>query len=272
MTYESLGPEALDYFPCRYGSSKLLFRGPRRRLSGDYVAFLGGIETYGKFVELPFPTMIEHDTGLKSVNLGCANVGVDAYLGDKSLVDICAKAKATVIQVMGAQNMSNRFYAVHSRRNDRFLRASSLLKTIYGEIDFTEFSFTRHLLASLAHAAPAKFAMVENELKEAWVARMDTLLDQIHGKVILLWLADHAPGEGPIETEPMFIDRSMIDRLSGKVSSVVEIIATQEERNEGLDEMVYGALERPAAEEMLGPVVHHRAAELIGNDLKKLLG
>ncbi len=54
MTYMKLGQAALDYYPCRYGASKLLFRGPRRRLQGDYVAFLGGTETYGKFIETPF--------------------------------------------------------------------------------------------------------------------------------------------------------------------------------------------------------------------------
>ena len=54
-----------------------------------------------------------------------------------------------MIQVSGAQNLSNRFHAVHPRRNDRFLRASTLLKTIYRDVDFTEFNFTRHLLTTL---------------------------------------------------------------------------------------------------------------------------
>ncbi|MEZ5723123.1 MAG: DUF6473 family protein [Paracoccaceae bacterium] len=74
--------------------------------------------------------------------------------------------------------MSNRFYAVHPRRNDRFLRASNLLKTIYREVDFTEFNFTRHLLTRLKELSEDKFMMVEQELK-AWVARMKTLVSKI---------------------------------------------------------------------------------------------
>jgi len=272
MTYATLGQPALDYFPCRYGSSKLLFRGPRRRLQGDYVAFLGGIETYGKFNETPFSAMIEHETGVKSVNLGCVNAGVDAFLTDKSLLDICNKAKVTVIQMMGAQNMSNRFYAVHSRRNDRFLRASNLLKTIYREIDFTEFSFTRHMLTTLVQTSPEKFEMVQQELKEAWVARMQSLISSIDGMVVLLWLADHAPGDkgtgGMDDTDPLFIDRAMIDALSEDVAGVVEVVAERREIEDGLDEMIYGAMERHAAEEMLGPVVHRRVCD----DLVKVLG
>lgn len=272
MTYENLGQTALDYFPCRYGTSKLLFRGPRRRLDGEYAVFLGGIETYGKFVEMPFPALVECDTGIKSVNLGCVNAGIDAYLTDNSLVDICAKASVTVIQMMGAQNMSNRFYAVHPRRNDRFLRASSLLQTIFGEVDFTDFNFTRHMLTELSEVAPEKFMLVQNELKDAWVARMQNMIQQINGKVILLWLADHAPVEdqGISTSDPMFIDRRMINSLSAAVSDIIEIVGRPDERQAGLDEMVFAPLEEPAAEDMLGPVVHRRVAAELARSIAAL--
>ena len=275
MNYANLDQESLDYFPCRYGASKQLFRGPRRRLEGDFVAFLGGTETYGKFMETPYPAMIEHETGVRSVNLGCVNAGIDAYFSDKSLLDICSKARATVIQVMGAQNMSNRFYAVHPRRNDRFLKASGLLEKIYPEVDFTDFSFTRHLLATLKDISPEKFTMMEQELKEAWMARMRMMLSQIEGKVVLLWLAGHAPpdadGGDSLMRDPMFVDRAMIQTLTGAVKRTVEIVSTDPERALGLDEMVFGEIERPAAEEMLGPVVHRRTADALVPVLRDLL-
>ena len=221
MTFAKLGQPALDYFPCRYGTSKLLFRGPRRRLEGDFVTFLGGIETYGRYVPTPYPVLVEHETGVRAVNLGCVNAGVDAYLNDRSLLKICANAKAAVIQLFGAQNMSNRFYAVHPRRNDRFLRASKLLTTIFEDVDFTEFNFTRHMLTALADRSAEKFAMVQRELKDAWVARMRLLIEEFHGRVVLLWLADHAPGaagSGAVaEREPLFIDREMMDGLAADV-------------------------------------------------------
>jgi hypothetical protein len=265
MTYATVSQTALDYFPCRYGTSKLLFRGPRRRLQDDYVVFLGGTETFGKFIEMPFSTLTEHETGMKSVNLGCVNAGIDAYITDKSLMGICAKAKVTVIQVMGAQNMSNRFYAVHSRRNDRFLRASTLLNTIYQEVDFTEFNFTGHLLTTLEAKSPEKFRMVRQELQDAWVARMQMMIAQIEGPVILLWLADHEveAGLGQTHAEPMFIEQGMIDAIRPKLADVVSVSATRDEVTAGIDEMIFAEMERPAATEMLGPVVHRRiAAEL----------
>ncbi|MDJ0629744.1 MAG: DUF6473 family protein [Rhodobacter sp.] len=274
MTFAKLGQPALDYFPCRYGRSKLLFRGPRRRLRGDYVTFLGGIETYGRFIPAPFPVLVEHETGVRSVNLGCVNAGVDAYLNDRSLLEICAHSKAAVIQLIGAQNMSNRFYAVHPRRNDRFLRASRQLTKIYDDVDFTEFNFTRHMLTSLAKKSPDRFAIVKRELKDAWVARMRLLMDQIGSKVILLWLADHRPGEdgtGPMpDKDPLFIDRTMIDAVADGAADVVEVVAEPEERRSGLDEMIYGPMDLPAAEEMLGPAVHRRVADRLAPVLRSL--
>ena len=274
MTIGAFGQAGLDYFPCQYGRSKLIFRGPRRRIRDDYAVFLGGIETYGKFIQVPYSTLVEHETGLKSVNLGCANVGVDVYVSDKSLLGICAKAKVTVIQLVGAQNMSNRYYAVHPRRNDRFLHASTLLQTIYDEIDFTDFHFTRHMLVALASAAPEKFVLIEQELKNAWMARMQSLINQIEGKVVLLWLADHTPEQGRkrglAATEPLFVDRAMIDVLSASVSDVIEIVSDPEERREGLNEMVFAPQDRTVAEEMLGPVVHRRVSAALAPVISRL--
>jgi hypothetical protein len=270
----NLGQPALDYFPCRYGASRLLFRGPRRRLQGDYIAFLGGAETYGKFIETPFPALIEHEIGVRSVNLGCVNAGVDVYGSDRTLIDICGKARVTVIQIVGAQNMSNRFYAVHPRRNDRFLRASSSLQKIYDDVDFTDFNFVRHMLQALAERSPDRFALVREELKEAWVGRMHGLIRQIDGEVVLLWLADHPPptgDEGLKDNDPLFVDRAMIHSLSGVVSHIAEVVANPAEIADGLDEMVFSDLERPAAAAMTGPVVHRRAASCLAPVLAGLV-
>ena len=272
MAYENLGEGALDYYPCRYGKSKLLFRGPKRKLDGPYVAMLGGTETYGKFIERPFAQMTEDALDHTVVNFGCVNAGIDVFVNDQTILDAASKAAVTVVQLTGAQNMSNRFYAVHPRRNDRFLRASNLLKTIYREVDFTEFNFTRHLLTSLHAASPDKFAMVEQELKEAWVARMKTLISKVDGKIVLLWMADHAP-EGCAScsidgSDPLFVGEEMINELRPFVTGVVEVDVTQADIEVGRDGMVYTDLEEPAARGMLGAVAHARVAEALETVLR----
>ncbi|MFT6075960.1 MAG: hypothetical protein ACJAZ1_002892 [Yoonia sp.] len=37
----------------------MLFRGPRKRLDQPYLAFVGGTETYGKYIEEPYLALVE---------------------------------------------------------------------------------------------------------------------------------------------------------------------------------------------------------------------
>ncbi|QDC11050.1 hypothetical protein FHY55_18225 [Oceanicola sp. D3] len=273
MTYATRGQCALDYMHCRYGKSRLLFRGPRRKLDGKYVAFFGGTETYGKFVELPFPSLVEELTGRRCVNFGCLNAGADLYVNDPTLVDAASRAAVTVVQVMGAQNMSNRFYAVHPRRNDRFLRASSLMKTVFREVDFTEFNFTRHMLCTLHRVSVEKYKMVVEELKAAWVARMETMLARLPGKVVLLWVRD---GRQPCRDEglgcdPLFVDEDMVDSLRPKLAGVVEVTPSADAWSKGTEGMVFTEMEAPVAAEMPGPLVHQEIAEALSPVVRQLV-
>ena len=149
MAFAFPGAAALDYSVCTYGNSKVQFRGPRCDLSGSYVACLGGTETFGKFLPDPYPALLRDVLGVPTANLGCVNAGIDVFLNEPAITDVAAGARVTVVQIMGAQNLSNRFYTVHPRRNDRFVHAAPGLRALYRDIDFTEFHFTRHLLGAL---------------------------------------------------------------------------------------------------------------------------
>ncbi|MFV2001846.1 MAG: DUF6473 family protein [Paracoccaceae bacterium] len=271
MAYEHLGAGALDYYPCRYGASKLLFRGPRKKLDQPYCAVIGGTETYGKFVEEPFAQLLERMSEQPVVNLGYLNAGIDVFNNDQTVLGICAEAEVTVIQIMGAQNLTNRFYAVHKRRNDRFLKPSEILNTIYREMDFTDIHFTRHLLCSLSKASSEKFVLVRDEIRNAWVARMRSILSRIGGRVILLWLAEHSPDDAincdPMGKDPLFVDRELIAQLAEFNVELVEIIATSEEVAAGQERLTFTQLEQPKAQEMLGPVVHEAAARALNECL-----
>lgn len=277
MTYDVMGPRPLDYLSCRYGASKLLFRGPRRRLDAPYVAFLGGTETYGKFIDDPFPARVESALGRVCVNFGQPNAGADVYIHDPSILQAVAGSAATVIQVMGAQNMTNRFYGVHPRRNDRFVSASPLLSTIYREVDFSEFHFNKHMLGHLKLVSPERFAAIREELQQAWLARMRSLTAQISGKIVLLWLSDHRPEDvapssfDELGQDPLFVTREMIDKIAPCVSEVVEVVGDRPVIDGDTEGMSYGPLDAPAAEAVLSPATHAVAAERICAALARLL-
>lgn len=274
MTCEFVRDTALDYFPCRYGHSKLLFRGPRRRLDGGYVAVLGGSETYGKFVETPYPALVERSLGLPVVNFGCMNAGPDVFVAEPVILSACNRARVTVIQLMGAQNITNRFYAVHPRRNDRFLRASALMKSIFPDIDFTEFHFTGHMLGTLRQAAPDRFRLVAEELRAAWTARMRLLLQKIDAPTVMLCLQDEAGGEAEVDEasfDRLMLDEGMIATIRPFATDLLRVAPSGAARARGTEGMHFAPLEEPAAAMMPGPLIHRELAEALGPVLRRLL-
>lgn len=166
----------LDYYPCRYGASKTLFRGPERVLTQPFVAMLGGSPTFGKYVAQPFPALVERALDHPVANLGGLNAGPDFYLSDPAALAVAARARVAVVQVTGAEALTNPYYSVHSRRNDRFLAATPALRALFPTVDFAEVHFTRHLLQVLERSDPAACAQVVSGLKEAWMGRMRRLL------------------------------------------------------------------------------------------------
>ncbi|MDB5664425.1 DUF6473 family protein [Cypionkella sp.] len=267
MAYIFPGEGSLDYFPCRYGSSRVLFRGPKRDIERAYVAVLGGTETYGKFVPLPFPDLIERELGLPVANLGCMNAGPDVFLNEVAVTEIAAKATVTVVQILGAQNLSNRYYAVHPRRNDRFLGATPLLRAIFPRVDFTEFNFTRHVLMSLQQASADKFEVIAEELRAAWVARMKLLLSRLGPRTILLWVSDQPPpppaSKADLTRNPLLIDREMIHAVQPPNAAYVEAVFSPAANSQGVDGMAFAPMEAPAAAGLPGPAAHQEVADLL---------
>lgn len=270
MKHDTLAEAGLSYSPVLYGTSRILFRGPRKSLDGRYIAFVGGTETYGKFIADPFPARVEALCGQTCVNFGVVNAGLDVFLNEKTVLDACQGAALNVVQIMGAQNMSNRFYTVHPRRNDRFLRASSVLRAIYPEVDFADFCFTRHMLSTLHAISAERFEIVRTELQQAWSARMRRFLADVGPHSFLLWFADHLPTDAafedrpdPFRSDPLFVTRRMVDGLRPLVRGVIMVQPSARALAEGTDGMVHSPLQSVAAAELLGVSAHEEAAQAI---------
>lgn len=210
-----------------YDESKLAFRGPKCDFTRPFVAVLGGSETFGRQVARPYPALLADGIGLPVANLGVRHAGVSLFSKERWILDIASEAEVTVIQILGAQNMSNRLYCVHPRRNDRFLTCSSALRLIYPDVDFAEINFTGHLLSHLHASSNERFSIVLEELRWAWVQRMRRIVGFIRGDVHLLWLSERSPddvSDRPDCRDPMFVNRAMLDELSPLVSGMTEVV------------------------------------------------
>ncbi|MGR3540321.1 MAG: DUF6473 family protein [Hasllibacter sp.] len=260
----SLAPpeDRIDYRLCRYGGSRLMFRGPQRPLDGRHVTALGGTATFGRHVARPWPDMAEEALGLDIANLGYPAAGIEMFLSDPALTLAARGGRATVIEALDAACLSNRFYRVHPRRNDRFLGPSDILRRMCPAIDWTEYTFVRHMLQAVGSAHPDAFAILREELRSAWVARMRALVAAVEGPVILLWMGLHDPRDAAacarLEGSPLFVDAAMLSALRGDVEAVLTCIASPDD-----------ALGDPGT--LPGPRTHVRVAKAVTGTLEAVL-
>ena len=220
MKHDKTGLLTGDIARVCYEGSRLEVRGPERTLSGRYLACLGGTETFGPGMSAPFATLLEERMGRECVNLGTLNAGAGAHLGDPALLEICNGAERVVLQVTGAQGVSNRLYTVHPRCNDRFLKASATLRAFYPDVDFTEFCFVRHMLSSLQDLCPERFETLRKELHTAWTMRMRKLISCLTVPVTLVVLPERR-GDGRLGDDPLFVTSEMVEALRPIVNDIV---------------------------------------------------
>jgi hypothetical protein len=244
-------------------------------MAGDYIAFIGGAGTYGKFVKNPFPELIEKRLGIECVNLGYMNAGVNVFLHDHTVHQTCNKARVTVIELVGAHNLNNRFYRVHSRRNDRFIAATPLLQAIFPNVEFADIHFTKHLLAMLKSGSQTRFEIICDELRDNWVVQMTALLEKIRGEKILLWFAGHPPDQTTTISksgwEPLFVNREMIDAIRPFAGTLVEVIPPERDLPDSVKGMVFSDLEALSALQMPGIPAHRLASESLCGPIEKII-
>lgn len=255
----------LNYRLCGFPGSRIEFRGPVPDMSEPFVAMLGGTETFGKYVGAPFPSLFAEWARMPVMNLGVCHSGLSLLDSEKWLLDAASRADLTVLQVPGAQTVSNRLYCVHPRRNDRFIGASPRLCRMFPDVDFAEINFTGHLMETLARRSPEAFSKVIDELRQAWMHRMRKVIDSIRGDVLLLWMSDrHPEARGG---EPLFVNRDMLDRLTPYTVGMVEAVFPEEPSLEG---KIVPFGEEQAALKLPGPVQHARIAEALVDRISRL--
>jgi hypothetical protein len=176
------------------------------------VVFLGGLAAR----DGPLAEGLARTLGRPVANLGAANAGPDYYLARAQDLKALARSRAAVVQITGADRLSNPFYTVHPRRNDRFLAATPALTRLFPGVDLTEIHFTRHLLMVLEAADPRAFAQVQAGLQAAWTARMRQLLRLLPKVRVLVALP-----EGGGQTGPKLVTTGMLDALQPEVSAVI---------------------------------------------------
>ena len=269
MSYEE-GGSLLDYAYCSYGAGKDKFRGPEVEICDKTIAFLEAGETFGRFAVTPFVSDLGLLIDRPCANFGQIGAGVDAFIRDTDVQRMCRRSSITVIQIMGAQNVSNRLYLVHPTRNDRFISPSSMMKTIFEDVEFTDYNFVQHMLSSIKQQSPDRYSIIVQELKTAWVARMKEMLANIGGRVILLWLPCKSAMLNTLGEGPLYVDAQMIEELRGSIESIVRPDLGIEPNDPTQDGLLYSPFDQAAASLAMTQDEHHLVAKMLATEIIRM--
>ncbi|MBB5515317.1 hypothetical protein FHS89_001327 [Rubricella aquisinus] len=278
MSVQKVIPTTLNYQEYRFGRSRQIFRGPMPDLSKPYAAFIGGSETYGKFSPETYPSVLEQELSYQCINWGTPGAGPGFFIKDPVILEACSQAKICVISVMSAHTVPNRLYSTYLRRNEKFKEASEQLKTLYPEVDFSQFRFAANMVSRLEEVDETRFAMIRLEMKNAWIARMKELMTDIETQKILLWFSDLSPEEsGSLPARevrrrvPAFVSREMVEAVAPMADYYVEYVASEEAARGEVGDRIPGARGMHVARRFPSAMMHEEVAELLEAPLTKLL-
>lgn len=218
MAYGIAIEEAGEVELYRFGRSKQIFRGPKPDLRDPYISFIGGSEMFGKFVLAPFPQLVGRSVGQTCVNLGTPGAGPGFFLKDPVILETCSRSATCIVQVMAAEPLSNRMYSVFPRRNMRLRKVSNVLKSLYPQLDFSQFRFVSAMIRALKSEDTEAYKVVMAEQRSAWLARMLELLEDIETTTILLWIKPRGYSDFD-----QVVTQEMVGVLSGHVDRVLNV-------------------------------------------------
>ncbi|MCA0930291.1 DUF6473 family protein [Ruegeria profundi] len=269
MSYHQTGSAGAGHAVCQYGESRLWFRGPERSLDTVYMVCTGGDETYGRFVERPFATILEEKLDRRCLNLGSLFCGVEALCSDAGLFRLLNMAELCILQAPGVLSQTNHFYRVHPRRNDRVLTPTSDLIDLYPELDFTDVHFVHHLMSSLQRHQDARFEVVVDELRRNWVRKISDLLHRLEVPVILLGLRVLQHKDGDRQNESTAITPEMFEAVRPLCADFIEVTVPVSGQSDALEDMLFGTLQQPMAEYMIGPAAHKTIADALLGPIRR---
>ena len=234
MTAEYVGPdwEVVDYqIYCldpevvdRQTNSGLMLRGPapKRLEKGKYFVCIGAAQTFGRFCENPYPTLLQERLKIQALNLGRGGAGPSFFAKDnRKLLTYINNARFAVIQAMSGRSEGNSLFV--SRGLGFYTKVS----------DGTGIGCDQAFQELLEENDPDYVREIVAETRYNWIDSFQELLEKIRIPKILFWFSVREPhyteryenvyalfGEFP-----QLVNANMIDQLRKYSDEYVECIS-----------------------------------------------
>ena len=243
--YQERDYEVVDYRMAELTHTGLRFRGPVEVDSRvGYFACIGAAQTFGCFVDRPYPTLLSNQLGLPVLNLGYGGAGPEFFADQTSLHAYLNQASFVVLQVMSGRSQSNSLYECGgleyaTRRSDgRRMGAQRAIAEamLPGPAHLAGKripSRLRRLLPDSEAAVRSRTEPLISEIREAWVESHRRLLARLTAPVVLFWFSKRSTDYGQTYSDvagvfgqfPQMVNTEMIDAIRPLCHSYVECIS-----------------------------------------------
>ncbi len=223
--YQKRDHEIVDYKLFRLADTGLDLRGPLPRPlePGKYFACLGAAQTFGCFVEHPYPALLANRIGIASLNLGIAGAGPRYFVRTARLLPYINASRFAIVQIMSAR----------SEDNSRLL--SDGLEQLTVRADGRRLGAEPAYRELMADLRRSELDALVAETRANWVASFRELLASITVPVVLFWFSKRSPRyqlsyhdvHALFGEFPQLVDERMVLSLIATTASYVECITSR---------------------------------------------
>lgn len=237
--YQARDHYVVDYQLYQLPGTALMFRGPQRELLDDnYISCLGAAQTFGCFVEQPYPMLLANQLTMATLNLGYGGAGPRFFYRHPELLETVNRGRLAVVQVMSGRSEDNSRFESRgleylTRRSDgkpmsadAAWRSVLELRYAWKRIPIGQ-GIARRVCQTLG-AANAKRLL--HETRQNWLASYRQLLDAIQVPTVLLWFSKRSPDfrdsyenlHSFMGVYPQLVNREMVEEISTLADHYVE--------------------------------------------------
>lgn len=240
--YQARDREVVDYSMYELGDTGLQFRGPEPSdlPDGGFIACLGAAQTFGCFVDDPFPKKLERHFGMPVLNLGYGGAGARFYLRHPKLLDIVQRARLVVVQAMSGRSEDNALFesgglefVTVRQTGERLAARDAWDRVVSGRGKLPTFVPHRLRRAIERRLVKGEVKRIVRETRDNWIETTGQLVRMLEPKTAFLWFSKRTPSYpddyGSVYRLfgefPQLVDEPMVARIRELADAYVEVVS-----------------------------------------------
>lgn len=188
-----------------------IIRGPKPDFSLPYFSCVGSAQTFGRFCEDPYPSLLSKKLGVECLNLGKGGATPENFVDDLSFIkNVSVNSRFTILQIMSARSISNSFFSSNT-------------------------DTTRKKWAALLANNPNNLLPAIKEIRTKYIGYMTKLLEELPKPTILFYFSSRKPEYEICFNKvnsiwgnfPQLVDANTIAEILPFADHYVELVSTE---------------------------------------------